>query len=114
MRFKKKKRLGRKLKAGSKSAKLMEEQLRQYTLAKEAEAKVRNARASEVFTEVAKAAGENAYKVFSYNDWKAPKKERLRRLHAMYHGPKDTNKDLEDAVSKVLEEANTETQVPQE
>lgn len=63
------------------------EQLKLYTRAKEAEAKLSNSVAYDVFSEVAKKAGGQAPLVFSYLDWRLPKRERRRRLQAMYKGP---------------------------
>jgi len=100
MRFKKAK-LKRKLKAGQKPASHAMQELKEYTLAAEAKAKLDNSVARDVFTQVAEQAGSQAPKVFSYTDWKLPKRERMRRLMAMYKGPQSDN-----VLKEAAEDAN--------
>lgn len=113
MKFRKSK-LKRKLKSGNKSvakkAKRTMEELKLYTLSMEHQAKLNNSVAHEVFTEVARRAGDKAYQVFSYVDWKLSKRERAARLYGMYKGPKkqDEAKALDLATKEVLNQASEE------
>ncbi len=103
MRYRKSK-LKRKLQAKQKAALTTEEQLKTYTLYLEAEAKKKNATLSEVYTAVAAQAGDDAYKVFSYTDWKLSRREKAERLHAMYHGSKQEPVEPIDPVEMIKKE----------
>jgi len=101
MKYRKAK-LKRKLKAKQKAALNTKEQLKTYTIYKQVEAKKARLLASEVFTEVAREAGDEAHKVFSYLDWKLTRAESSARLYAMYHGSQEPQVDPVETIKKEM------------